>query len=200
MNDIEIRLAIAAACKAADTLVVVVGSQAILGSYSSDELPDEATRSREADATPWTQFVGASSEEEIAESISRINVGVGEFSPFHARHGFYVEGVHGSTVILAEDWDNRLVRFEATIDGGAYECVGWCLHPEDICVSKIIAGREHDREYVKALIDAGFVDVGTVRKRVLGPLSWGAHKPDSTAVTRAVRFLDWLAERGPDGT
>jgi hypothetical protein len=51
----ELEHAIRAACQIAGlTEVIIVGSQAILGTYSEDELPSYATRSAEVDVLPIT--------------------------------------------------------------------------------------------------------------------------------------------------
>jgi hypothetical protein len=49
----ELEHAIRAACQIAGlTEVIIVGSQAILGTYTEDELPSYATRSAEVDVLP----------------------------------------------------------------------------------------------------------------------------------------------------
>src|SRR5260370_34260452 len=60
---------------AEDPDVLVIGSQSILGSYSEDELPPEATGSMEVDTT----FL---SDPEDAKS-GRVDAMIGELSSFH---------------------------------------------------------------------------------------------------------------------
>lgn len=89
--------------------LVVLGSQAILGSYEDWQLPEEATRSTEADVA-------------VDASVARVEVGVdesaladlidgalGEGSQFHAAFGYYAQGVETATAILATGWRDRLV-------------------------------------------------------------------------------------------
>lgn len=57
--------------------VIVVGSQAILGTFREDELPGQATMSGEIDILPI-----ADSNEETAQLADRIEGVAGELSPF----------------------------------------------------------------------------------------------------------------------
>src|SRR5262249_24921983 len=63
--------------------VAVVGSQAILGSFTEDELPPEATMSVEIDILPL-----ADNKDELARLADRIGGVAGEWSPFEEQHGF----------------------------------------------------------------------------------------------------------------
>jgi hypothetical protein len=63
--------------------VIIVGSQAILGTYAEDELPFYATRSVEIDVLPIADDDG-----EIARLADEIEGATGEFSPFAQLHGF----------------------------------------------------------------------------------------------------------------
>ena len=40
---------------------------------------------------------------------------------------------------------------------GSFTEAGWCLDKEDLCVAKLCALREKDRNFVAALLDAGLV-------------------------------------------
>ncbi|MCP2163026.1 hypothetical protein LX12_004239 [Williamsia serinedens] len=169
--------------------MIVVGSQAILGSYEAAALPAALSFSGEMDATPELQFIGAAPSE-VEEAISRINVAVGEDSDFHNENGFYVEGISMRTLILAKGWENRLESYEITGPEGEREQAGWCLSPVDICVSKALAGRPNDVEYVIALVRSNLIDVDEVLARVTGRLDWGDHEPDERRIERAVRLVE----------
>ena len=72
----QLEHAIRAACQIAGlTEVIIVGSQAILGTYTEDELPFYATRSAEIDVLPITDDTG-----EIARLADEIEGVAGEFS------------------------------------------------------------------------------------------------------------------------
>lgn len=144
--------------------VIVVGSQAILGTFREDELPAAATMSIEVDILPV-----ASDNAETAELADLIEGVAGEFSPFEQLHGFSIEGVDLDTAILPASWRDRLVRVQnanTAAPGGQPRFTGWCLDKEDLCVAKLCAFREKDRNFVAALLGAHLVDPDVVRSRL----------------------------------
>jgi hypothetical protein len=52
---------------------------------------------------------------------------------------------------LPSGWESRLVRVEGPGTAGA---VGLCLDPHDLAISKLIAGREKDLDYLAVAIGA----------------------------------------------
>lgn len=170
MNREDLAKAIVAACKwIEEPQVVIFGSQSLLGSYDADVLPEEATRSAEVDMTPGSAFTDQTfGGRTLKEKVSILDVWVGEDSDFHAMHGIYVEGIHKETVILPRGWDNRLVRFDVPDESGenTYGRVALCLDPVDACISKLLAGREKDHEYVGALIRADIITAEVMLERV----------------------------------
>ncbi|WP_315636688.1 MULTISPECIES: DUF6036 family nucleotidyltransferase [Microbacterium] len=137
--------------------IYVIGSQSILGTFGEDELPERATDSVEVDIFP----LGV----EDAERMSELLFAIGELSDFHANHGFYVDGVGPSTAVLPTGWQDRVVPVPAERLNGV-KVVGLCLDPHDLCVSKIIANRTKDHEFVQELVDAGLIDSGTLLDRL----------------------------------
>src|SRR5215471_14869679 len=87
--------------------VIVLGSQAILGTFREDELPIQATMSAEIDILPV-----ADSNEETAQLADRIEGVAGEFSSFEDLHGFSIDGVDLGTSALPEGWRDRLVKVQ----------------------------------------------------------------------------------------
>lgn len=85
--------------------VIVVGSQAILGSIPEEELPAVATMSTEVDILPI-----ASDNAETARLADLIEGVAGKFSPFEDLHGFSIDGVDLHTSVLPSGWRDRLVR------------------------------------------------------------------------------------------
>lgn len=137
--------------------IYVIGSQSILGAFSEDMLPERATDSVEVDVFP----LGV----EDAERMSELLFAIGEMSDFHANHGFYVDGVGPSTAVLPSGWQDRVVPVPAERLNGI-KVVGLCLDPHDLCVSKIIANRTKDHEFVRELVEAGLIDSGTLLDRL----------------------------------
>src|SRR6516225_9105156 len=144
--------------------VIVLGSQAILGTFHEDELPARATMSGEVDILPI-----ADSNEETTQLADRIEGVAGEFSPFEELHGFSIDGVDLETSALPEGWRDRLVKVQnantAGPDGGL-QFSGWCLDKEDLCVAKLCALREKDQNFVSELLRVGLVDPGVIAARL----------------------------------
>ena len=144
--------------------VIVVGSQAILGTYDESQLPAAATMSIEVDVLPI-----ADTNEETARLADLIEGVAGELSPFEEQHGFSIDGVDLDTAVLPDGWRDRLVKVQnANTAGptGEPRFTGWCLGKEDLCVSKLCAFREKDRNFVAALLDAKIVDVTVLSSRL----------------------------------
>jgi hypothetical protein len=99
-----------------------------------------------------------------AESLAtELDAAIGEMSPFHETHGFYVQGVGRKTARLPAGWTERLVRVSNDNTRGR---AGLCLDPHDLCAAKLIAGREKDQLFVGALLGHGIVDGGLIADRL----------------------------------
>ncbi|MBE3076492.1 MAG: hypothetical protein IMZ75_16420 [Actinobacteria bacterium] len=169
--------------------VIVVGSQAILGTYDEDELPAAATMSIEVDILPI-----ADSNEETARLADLIEGVAGEFSSFEQLHGFSIDGVDLDTAVLPDRWRDRLVKVQnanTAAPAGEPRFTGWCLDKEDLCVAKLCAFREKDRNFVAALLDVGLVDDGVIAARL-------SRVPDKH-LPATERALSWLTSRGWSG-
>lgn len=178
--------------------VVVLGSQSILGSYDTAELPEAAFQSREVDILPLS---GITNPPAVEEKLLMLDARLGENSPFHEHHGFYVEGIHKDVVVLPKHWDSRLVHFTVA-DGSSelYGRTGLCLDPVDLCVSKCIAGRPKDHEFVAALVQDDIVTV----PETLEPIDkYGIEWPptyDSDKDVALDRARNWLENVGKSPT
>ncbi len=141
----------AAAAIAGDDDIVVIGSQSILGQFPA--APPELTVSVEADVYP-------KNKPELADLIDG---SIGELSPFHATFGYYAQGVAPETASLPTGWQSRLVPVRSASTQGA---TGWCLEVHDLVLSKYVAGREKDLEFVKAAARHGLVQRDELLKRL----------------------------------
>lgn len=137
-----------------DENIVVIGSQAILGSYKEDELPIEAVRSMEADL--------AFADDPEASKADQVDGAIGEGSQFHATFAYYARGVSVSTAVLPDGWEGRVVTYDR-VDALPSRAV--CIEPHDLVVSKLVAGREKDVEFAEALLRAALVNAHTLRER-----------------------------------
>lgn len=162
--------------------VIVVGSQAILGTYDESQLPAEATMSIEVDILPM-----ADTNAETARLADLIEGVAGEFSTFEELHGFSIDGVDLDTAVLPEGWRDRLVKVQnanTAAPAGSPRFTGWCLDKEDLCVAKLIAFREKDLNFVGALLAHLLVDIDEVILR-LGTVA----QQHQAATERAVSWL-----------
>ncbi|MBO0869578.1 MAG: hypothetical protein J2P15_13530 [Micromonosporaceae bacterium] len=162
----QLEHAIRTACQIIDRpAVVVVGSQAILGSFTEAQLPPEATMSAEVDILPI-----ADDGIETARLADLIEGVAGEWSPFEELHGFSIDGVDLETAVLPHGWRDRLVKVQnpnTAAPSGVPQYIGWCLDKKDLCVAKLCGFREKDRNFVAAPLDAALVDAEIIAKRLL---------------------------------
>ena len=142
----------AAAAIAEDDDIVVIGSQAILGSHP--DAPTTLLVSMEADVYPRKH----------PERSDLIDGSIGEDSAFHQTFGYYAQGVGPETAILPDGWDSRLVPIRNANTRGA---TGWTLEPHDLALSKYVAMREKDAAYLQEAVTRGLLDATTLRRRLL---------------------------------
>lgn len=140
----------AAATIAGDDEIVVIGSQAILGCHP--DAPVEMLASADVDLYP----------RHYPERADLIEGSIGELSPFHEAYGYYAQGVGERTAVLPDGWETRLVPVRTAAG------TGLCLEPHDLLISKYVAGREKDRDYVRAAARHRLADRATLLERLAG--------------------------------
>jgi hypothetical protein len=155
----------AAATISGDSEIVVIGSQAILGRFP--DAPPELLVSADVDVYPRNH----------PERADLIEGSIGELSPFHETYGYYAQGVGERTAVLPEGWESRLVDVPTPAGNGL------CLEPHDLVVSKYVAGREKDREYVRAALRHRLVTPEALMERL------AATPIDETQRTRIARQI-----------
>jgi hypothetical protein len=144
----------AAAEIAEDGDIVVIGSQAILGSYHDRDLPSEATFSMEADI--------AFRDDPHEIKADKVDGAIGEGSAFNKSFSYYGQGVTIGTAKLPAGWEKRAVPFDRE-DARPSRAV--CIEAHDLVVAKLFAGREKDRDFAIALIQAKLVDHAKLHER-----------------------------------
>lgn len=148
----ELEHAIRAACDVAeDHEVWVFGSQAILGEYP--DAPNGLRESAEADVAP----------KNFPERVDRVDGALGELSPFHRTHGFYVHGVPIESAALPPGWQKRAVPVSGR---GPEPATGWCLEAHDLAASKLAVFRPKDRQFVRVLLREKMISADLLRERV----------------------------------
>ena len=152
MNREQLEHAIRAACDVSgDNELYIFGSQAILGQYP--DAHEQLRQSIEVDLTPKNK----------PEAVDKIDGALGENSPFHQTHGFYVHGVSLETAALPKGWKERTNKVQDYMDEAN---IGWCVEAHDLAASKLIAFREKDRVFVRRLLLEDMIDAGKLVKRI----------------------------------
>jgi uncharacterized membrane protein len=130
--------------------IIVIGSQAILGTYTEDELPAQATQSVEVDMAPL-------SDDAAATLATELDGAIGEWSMFHETHGYYVQGRPARRMGGAAGggkWAEHQ-RTHRALPGRARPLPG-----------QTSRAREKDLVFVGALIEAGLIDPAVLADRV----------------------------------
>ncbi|HUG30464.1 MAG TPA: DUF6036 family nucleotidyltransferase [Candidatus Limnocylindria bacterium] len=156
-----------------DADILIIGSQAILATASESELPIEAMRSIEVDLAFF--------DDEDAERADAVDGAIGELSRFHETFGYYGQGVSLSTAVLPEDWIAEVVELDPPVPGSRVRALG----PHDCVASKLVANREKDRAFAKALLEAGIVDPDHLVERI-------NLLPRSIDEPRRRRLIEWV--------
>lgn len=131
--------------------IVVIGSHSVLGQYP--DAPEALLTSIEADVFP----------RHAPHKGDLIDGAIGELSAFHEAFGYYAHGVDDTTATLPRGWEERLVPLRNENTAGA---TGWCLEVHDLAVSKLVAGRAKDLEFLEVLLRQGMARSATVRERL----------------------------------
>lgn len=156
MNRFQLEEAITRACEiVGQRRVIVVGSQAVLASFDSRQLPPEATFSLEADIAP---------EHDIDDHLSnQLWLLAGQDSEWANEREYYIDAVSANTALLPDGWRQRAIEIRVGHDSSY---VGVCPEVHDLCASKLARNEQKDRDFVRALSDANLISARLVRNRL----------------------------------
>ncbi|MCW5961951.1 MAG: hypothetical protein KIS76_17450 [Pyrinomonadaceae bacterium] len=153
-------------------LPVIVGSQAVFA--VTDYPPEIARLSVECD------FLLLGESFKFRDTISE---DLGIFSEYQVKIGVHADGLGRATVVLPEDWEKRLVELR----NDENETIAFCAEIHDVAVSKIIAGREKDFDFIKALFRSGYLCADVLIER----LNSINRSPSSAAVKpRIIKLIE----------
>jgi hypothetical protein len=138
----------AAAAIAQENSFVVVGSQAILLAYP--HAPDDLRVSRELDLYPALH----------PEKADLIDGAIGAMSSFDQTFGYHADGVGPETAVMPSDWRSR----EQLHYIGDVTVI--CPEVHDLAVSKCVAGREKDADFIRALFKHGMIELHVMLERI----------------------------------
>lgn len=134
-----------------DDEIIIIGSQAILGQFP--DAPIRLLASMEADVYPKNH----------PKKADKVDGAIGEGSSFHELHGYYAQGVGETTAVLPKGWESRLVAVNNENTGGV---TGYCLEVHDLAISKLIAMRPKDLEFVRELVRQDMIEKKTMVDRL----------------------------------
>jgi hypothetical protein len=109
--------------------------------------------SREADVYPRNH----------PERSDEIDGSLGDGSYFDSTYGYYAHAVGPETATLPVGWEGRLIEVRNANTGGA---TGWCLEIHDLLLSKCVAGRERDWEFVEDALGHGLATPEELLRRM----------------------------------
>jgi hypothetical protein len=145
----------AAADVTGETEFIVIGSQAIIGSFP--DAPATLLRSQEADLYPRRD----------PDKFDQIDGALGDGSWFHRTYGYYAHGVGPETANAPKGWEERLIRVEiAARVSSRRGAVALCLEPHDLVLAKCVADRERDWDFAREALHHGLVQVEVLLDRV----------------------------------
>jgi hypothetical protein len=148
----QLEHAIRAACGVAeDSELWIFGSQAILGQFP--EAPEALRESAECDVTPKNR----------PEAVDKIDGALGELSQFHQTYGFYVHGLSLEAATLPDGWKDRTNKIQ---NSNTKQYAGHCVEAHDLAVSKLVAFRDKDREFVRILLNENLIQADTLVGRI----------------------------------
>ena len=92
-----------------------------------------------------------------------IDVTLGELSPFHETHGFYVHGLGIEAARLPVRWEERAVIVQ---NRNTRDNKGICVEGHDLAASKLFAFRDKDKEFVRVLLSEGMIQTDLLLRRI----------------------------------
>ena len=161
----------AAAAIANETSFVVIGSQAVLLPFP--HAPEALLVSREVDLYPAM----------CPEKADLIDGAIGALSSFHETFGYHADGVGPETAVMPDDWMSRASMHYVG------EITAICPDLHDLAVSKCVAARDKDADFVRVLLREHLIDSATLAQRVR-QLDPARHPVDS--------IVSWAARRAAE--
>ncbi|MBS0444728.1 MAG: hypothetical protein JSR59_02150 [Proteobacteria bacterium] len=157
----------AAAAIACENSLVVVGSQAILLPFP--DAPASLRVSREVDLYPALH----------PERADLIDGAIGALSSFDETFGYHADGVGPETAVMPADW---MTRASLHYIG---DVTAICPEVHDLAVSKCVAMRDKDADFVRTLLRERMIDASTLVSRI--DMLDAARQPVSAIVAWARR-------------
>lgn len=140
--------------------IIVIGSQSILGSFPNAH--PKLVSSKEGD------FIPILSPEQLLQYdnqhyLDLIEGSLGEFTPFQKKYDVFADGCEFNTATLPIGWKDRLIEVQ---DKGTDLRIAKFLDPHDLAVSKLVAHREKDTDFLKVMYEENMLHTRTLKDRL----------------------------------
>lgn len=176
----QILLALEEAAKCGPhTEFVIAGSLSVLGLKEAP--PEMMSMSIDIDFFPLRDTTHV--QDIVAE--------LGEDSAFHEQHGYYLDPISSSILVLPPGWMERLVMLEF---GGIR---AYFLDVNDTAISKYVRSAENDFRWIDAGLEAGLLELDIIEGRAQFGIDYPG-EDDKRRVHNGIR--SHRAARNEDGT
>lgn len=129
---------------------VVIGSLSVLGMAQVAQIPADMTVSFDADCYTLAD----------PPRIFDLQGLLGEGSPYHVKHGIYLDPVSPKLPTLPPGWEQRLICVE---HAGVR---AYFLEPNDAAISKMARAEPRDLRWIRSGLKAGLVSLPVLRLRM----------------------------------
>ena len=136
---------------AGDRDFFLIGSQSLRGIRPA--IPRNFPKTYEADLYPRRH----------PQAWALLREHLGNRSQFFKRNGYYLDCTDPGLATLPDGWTERLIPFRTPRTGGV---TAWCLEPHDLFASKLVAGREKDMQFLRAMLKHKLAKPAIVARRV----------------------------------
>ncbi|MBI3879251.1 MAG: hypothetical protein HY301_04205 [Verrucomicrobia bacterium] len=97
------------------------------------------------------------------QAWSQLRQKMGRGSPFHRKHGVFLDCVDPGLATFPDGWTERLIPFRTPRTGGV---TAWCLNPNDLFASKLAAWREKDQVFLAGMLRLKLAKPKLVMERI----------------------------------
>lgn len=145
--------------------VYIIGSNSIFAWFNLEKVLNEGVSEQQKNdimllSTSQDVDVILAHNPEKSEDVSGA---LGQDSPFHIEYGYYVDGVDFATATLPANWKERcrILQSENT-----NQVRGHVIDVHDLVVSKLVAGRPKDLEYIEAAFRMSLINQSILIERL----------------------------------
>jgi hypothetical protein len=130
---------------------IILGTASVLAQHP--QLDERVVSTIEVDAWP----------DDFNSETADVLECIGEMSPFHSTHGFFIDAYDPKAAIFPEGWEKRLVPVSSEFMGGA---TAHCVEIHDVAVSKLARGEPKDFSFLQEILRLGLIIPEILSRRI----------------------------------